>query len=213
MPSGPSRSRPSIACLLAPALIALTLAACDRQSGGAGQDVPANAIEANAVTSDEVPETATDGAAPVTPAGKLDRSHKGEAAPALAFTAPDGKRVTLADFRGKPLLVNLWATWCAPCVAELPTLDTAAGTLGDRVRILTIAEDLGGKAKVEPFLAAKGYKHLEPYLDPDLGLSLAYKANLPTTVLYDAQGREVWRMTGGYEWNTPEAEALIGEGA
>ena len=59
--------------------------------------------------------------------------------------------------------------------------------------------------------AAKKFATLEPYLDPKLGLSLAYQANLPTTILYDSAGKEVWRMTGGYEWNTPAAAKLIAE--
>ncbi|WP_375402245.1 TlpA family protein disulfide reductase [uncultured Sphingomonas sp.] len=197
-------SRPGVVLLLGSALFA---AACDRQATAPEQ------ATASAPASDEV----VAGSAPPAGAAKaaatgFDRSHVGEAAPTAAFVAPDGKQVTFADFRGKPLLVNLWATWCAPCIAELPTLDDAAGRLGDRVRVLTIAQDLDEKPdKVTKFLAARGFKRLAPYRDPAVALSTAYAANLPATILYDARGREVWRRLGGFEWNTPEAMRAIAE--
>jgi thiol-disulfide isomerase/thioredoxin len=192
-------SRVLIVCLLG-----LAVTGCDRKSPAPEQ--------ANVVAADEVaaaPDEVTAG--PAAPVDKLDRSHKGEAGPTVAFTAPDGKPVTLASFKGKPLLLNLWATWCAPCVAEMPTLDAVAGTLAPKVQVIAVSQDLQGAAKVTPFFAAKKFANLKPYLDPKLGLSLAYQANLPTTILYDSAGKEVWRMTGGYEWNTPAAATLIAE--
>ncbi len=196
-------SRVLIVCLLG-----LAVTGCDRKS-----PAPEQAPQpANVVATDEVaaaPDEVTAG--PATPVDKLDRSHKGETGPTVAFTAPDGKSVTLASFKGKPLLLNMWATWCAPCVAEMPTLDAAAGTLSPKVQVIAVSQDLQGAAKVTPFFAAKKFANLKPYLDPKLGLSLAYQANLPTTILYDSAGKEVWRMTGGYEWNTPAAAKLIAE--
>ncbi|PAX07921.1 TlpA family protein disulfide reductase [Sphingomonas lenta] len=193
-------SRPGVVLLLGSALVA---AGCDKETQAPAQ--------ANSVASDEVASAPAPASAPKS--GAFDRSRKGEAAPDVAFTAPDGKPVRLADFRGKPLLVNLWATWCAPCVAEMPTLDAAAGALGDRVRVLTVSQDLDGAAKVRPFFASRGFRHLQPYLDPEVGLSTAYGVNLPATILYDAQGREVWRRLGAYEWNSPEAARAIAEAA
>jgi thiol-disulfide isomerase/thioredoxin len=200
-------SRPGVVLLLGSALFA---AGCDRQAAAPEQ---ANASASAPVTSsDEVVAAPAPPPAGKTAATGFDRSHKGEAAPAATFIAPDGKQVSFADFRGKPLLVNLWATWCAPCVAELPTLDDAAGKLGDRVRVLTVSQDLDEKPdKVRGFLATRGFKRLEPYRDPAVALSAAYAANLPATILYDVQGREVWRRLGGFEWNTPEALKAIGE--
>lgn len=183
---------------------ALATAACDRQSPAPEQ---ANVATPDEVTSDEVTPTADETAAATT-AGKVDRSHKGEAAPTLAFVDPAGKKVTLADFRGKPLLLNVWATWCAPCVKELPSLDAAAG---GGVPVLAVSQDMRPEL-VAPFFAAKNLAHLKPYVDAEMGLSLHYKVNLPTSVMYDAQGRELWRVSGAMDWTGAEAKALLAEG-
>lgn len=197
-------SRPGVVLLLGSALIA---AGCDRQAAAPEQ---VN-TSASAPAPDEVTAAPAPAPAAAAQSGTFDRTRAGEPAPAAAFTAPDGKTVRLADFRGKPLLVNLWATWCAPCVAEMPTLDAAAGELGDKVRVMTVSQDLDGGAKVRPFFQQRGFRHLQPYLDPEVGLSSAYGVNLPATILYDSAGREVWRRLGGYEWNTPEALRAIAE--
>ena len=199
-------SRP-IVCLVG---LGLLVAGCDRKSPAPEQ---ANVAAANTASADEVaPGPAPDEATgPSASTEKLDRSHKGETGPSVAFTAPDGKPVTLASFKGKPLLLNLWATWCAPCVAEMPTLDAVAGSLKDKVQVIAVSQDLQGAEKVTPFFAQKAFTTLKPYLDAKASLSIAYQANLPTTILYDSDGREVWRMLGGYEWNTPAAAKLIAE--
>jgi thiol-disulfide isomerase/thioredoxin len=189
--------RALIACLLG---LTVLIGGCDRQSPPAEQA----ADSANTPAPDEVTATS-----PVPVAGAIDRSHKGEAAPDAGFLDPAGKPVTLAAFRGQPVLVNLWATWCGPCVKEMPTLDALAGS--GAVRVVAVSQDLGGAKAVTPFFEAHGFANLEPYLDPKLGLSTALGANLPTTILYDAQGHEVWRETGGYDWSG--AKTLIAEAA
>ena len=145
------------------------------------------------------------------PTGRLDRSHAGTRAPAGTFEDPDGNLVSLSDFRGKPLLVNLWATWCAPCVVEMPTLDALAER-EDRIQLLAISMDPDGRDKVTAFFEERNFGALEPYLDnelklmPELGVS-----TLPTTILYDEDGRELWRMTGMEDWKSERSAKLIAE--
>ncbi len=143
--------------------------------------------------------------------GRLDRSFAGTPAPNALFQDPAGEVTSVADFQGKPVLVNLWATWCAPCVAEMPTLDALAAR-EQGIEVLAVSQDLNGQEKVDAFFAARKFEMLEPYLDPELTLMTQLRiSTLPTTILYDAEGREVWRMTGMEDWNGPRAAALIAE--
>lgn len=185
-------SRAVIACLLG-----FSIAACDRQSGSAEQ-------AATTPTADEVTAAAT--APESRPTGTVDRSHKGEAALPAAFQTLDGKPASLADFKGKPVLVNLWATWCGPCVKEMPTLDAAAATIA----VATISQDKD-RATVAGFFAKHSFARLKPYLDKDLGLSVAYNASLPMSILFDSTGHEVWRSTGGLDWTSTTAKAALAE--
>jgi len=191
-----SSARVAIVCLLA-----LTAAGCDRQSPPPEQ---ANA-QANATAAS--PDEAT-GATSTAQIG-VDRSHKGEAAPATAFKDAAGKPTTLAAFKGKPVLVNLWATWCGPCVAELPTLEALAKS--GKVRVAAISQDTGAAAKVPAFLKEHGAPTLTPYPDDKMALSTGWSANLPTTILFDSAGKEVWRWNGGNDWNSAAAAKLIAE--
>jgi len=193
--------RPVIACLLA--LTALVAAGCDRQKAAQPQGEPASNVAVGA------PAPAPGQRYPT---GVLDRSHAGAAAPDVQFQDPDGEPATLADFRGRPLLVNLWATWCAPCVVEMPSLDRLAAREGERVRVLALSQDLDGRAAVDRFFAARGFARLEPFLDRDMAFMTALRiGTLPTTILYDADGREVWRMTGMAEWDGERARRLLAE--
>ena len=191
-----SSARVAIVCLLA-----LTAAGCDRQSPPPEQ---ANA-QANATAAS--PDEAT-GATSTAQIG-VDRSHKGDAAPAAVFKDAAGKPTTLAAFKGKPVLVNLWATWCGPCVAELPTLEALAKS--GKVRVAAISQDTGAAAKVPAFLKEHGAPTLTPYLDDKMALSTGWSANLPTTILFDSAGKEVWRWNGGNDWNSAAAAKLIAE--
>ena len=178
---------------LAPAL----LGGCDRQSDGKAQ--PA------AVQSSAAP-------APAPHSGTVDTSHKGEALPDLTLTDAAGRKLALPSLAGKPLLVNLWATWCAPCVAELPTLEALATSRAGDLRVLTVSQDMSGTEKVADFLKTRGGPKLEPWLDPKNDLIFHYQlTTLPTTILYDAQGREVWRYVGGHDWSGPDAAGLIAQ--
>jgi thiol-disulfide isomerase/thioredoxin len=172
----------------------LAIAGCDK----AEQAKPTAANEAAA-------------AAPAGPTKGVDRSHKGNPAPTASFNDPNGQPVTLAAYGGKPLLVNLWASWCAPCVKELPTLDRLLEK-SDKVQVLAVSQDTGPHASVVAFLQSRRVARLDAYQDPKMALSGALGAEvLPTSVLYDGQGREVWRYVGDLDWTGPEAAKLLSE--
>jgi thiol-disulfide isomerase/thioredoxin len=144
----------------------------------------------------------------------VDRSHAGKAAPDIAFKDMDGEDVTLADFQGKPVLVNLWASWCVPCVKELPTLDrlARARVAPDDLQVLAVSQDMGPHASVVAFLQAHRVTNLDAYQDAKMALSGALGAEvLPTSILYDARGQEVWRYVGDLDWTSPGAAKLLAE--
>jgi thiol-disulfide isomerase/thioredoxin len=141
----------------------------------------------------------------------VHRDNKGKPAPDVRFNDPSGKPTTLAAFAGKPVLVNMWASWCAPCVKELPTLDTMSKRPG-ALRVIAISQDIGPHASVVAFLQSHKIANLEAYQDPKMALSGKLGAEvLPTSILYDANGREVWRYVGDLDWNGPEATKLLAE--
>jgi thiol-disulfide isomerase/thioredoxin len=141
----------------------------------------------------------------------VHRDFHGKVEPEAAFDGPDGKPVHLADFKGKPLLVNLWASWCAPCVKELPTIDKLARS--GKVQVLAVSQDDGPHASVIAFLKAHGISTLQPYQDPKMSLSAALGPDtvLPTSILFDSDGKEVWRYVGEFDWTNPEAVRLLAE--
>ena len=146
------------------------------------------------------------------PSGQPDRGHAGAPGPASEFEDPQGRPVRLADFGGRPLLVNLWATWCAPCVAEMPTLDALAGREGEALQVLAISQDRDGRAKVESFFAERRFGMLQPFLDPQMSLMEELGVTtLPATILYDSDGREVWRVIGPKDWRSDDVAKLIAE--
>ncbi|MFM5894693.1 MAG: TlpA family protein disulfide reductase [Novosphingobium sp.] len=156
------------------------------------------------------PQTAASESAAVA-VGGIDRSHKGSALPDFQLKDPASKELNLASLKGKPLLINLWATWCAPCVAELPQLDAIAGK-NTLLKVLTINQDTQKLDAVARFLKERGVKKLEPWLNPDNSVMIQYDAPaLPTTVLYGSDGREVWRTSGPRDWSSAESAALIAE--
>ena len=184
------------------------LGACDRQSPAPGQG------QAN--SSAEVPPASGEATGPADRAKDafsytLDRSKAGTAAPDFTFAGPDGQDATLQDFAGKPLLVNLWATWCAPCVAEMPTLDAVAAAYRKAgLTVLTISQDSQGATVVKPFFEKHALPNLKGWIDPENQFGFHYATGmLPTTVLYDAQGKETVRVVGAMDWNSKEGRDLI----
>ena len=153
-------------------------------------------------------------ATPGVPAKGVDRSHKGQPAPDAAFVDPDGGEISLADFRGTPVLVNLWATWCGPCITEMPTLDRLAKREGESLQLLVLSQDMGegARAKVDAFFAERRFEKLQPYLDSKMDVMAALKVDtLPTTILYGADGKEIWRMIGIEDWESQDAAKLLAE--
>jgi len=153
-------------------------------------------------------------AAPGVPVKGVDRTHRGQLAPKASFNDPDGSSTSLAAFAGKPTLVNLWASWCAPCVKELPTLDRLARAEDGKLNVLAISQDMAPHASVEAFLQTHGIGTMDSYHDPKMALSAALGPDtvLPTSILYDANGKEVWRYVGDQDWTSPEAAKLLAEG-
>ena len=135
------------------------------------------------------------------------------ALPALTVTDKDGNAVDMASFKGKALLINLWATWCAPCVRELPALDRLQAEMGgDRFQVVAISVDRAGVNEVGPFFEKAGIKSLPIYLDQKMTSMRAFplKEGLPLSILVDGEGREVGRLAGAAHWDGAEAKALIG---
>jgi thiol-disulfide isomerase/thioredoxin len=132
-------------------------------------------------------------------------------APALSFTGMDGKELTLADFKGKLAVINLWATWCAPCIKEMPSLDRMNARLAPQgLALLAISQDRGGAKTVAPFIEKLGLKSLPVYLDPTGGVQRALGVRgLPTTVVIGADGRELGRFEGDANWDGPDARELL----
>lgn len=142
---------------------------------------------------------------------RFERVDPPRALPAVTFASGDDKPLTLSDYKGKVVLVNFWATWCAPCVSEMPSLDQLQKKMGkDKFVILPLSLDGPTRAKVAPFYQDKKLGELGIYFDKGraamqaLGISV-----LPTSILIDADGRELGRIEGEADWSAPEALALM----
>jgi thiol-disulfide isomerase/thioredoxin len=150
--------------------------------------------------------------APEGPEKGVSHAHAGESMPDAQLFDASEEKAPLSQAAGKPLLVNLWASWCAPCVKELPTLDALSRRPG-APKIVAVSEDIGERASVEAFLESHGIKDLEAWRDPQMALSGALHVQvMPTTVYYDSAGKEIWRYTGDLDWTSTEAAKLLAEG-
>ncbi|WP_419728461.1 TlpA disulfide reductase family protein [Lichenicola sp.] len=148
---------------------------------------------------------------PVQPLSVI-KSHAPTVLPAISFMSADGGAHTLEQYRGHGVVLNLWATWCVPCVSEMPALDALARTLAPAgIQVLTVSLDRGGADAVRPFYAAHGIHTLPMLLDPHSTILAALGLDgIPTTLLVNAGGMEVARLQGPVDWASPEAAALIG---
>jgi thiol-disulfide isomerase/thioredoxin len=130
--------------------------------------------------------------------------------PPLAFSDEQGKRTSLADFRGRVVLLNVWATWCGPCREEMPTLDRLQGLLGGaNFEVVALSIDTGGLPVVQAFFKQIGIRHLRPYLDTEHDAMDIGGTVVPLTLLIDAQGRELGRKLGPAKWDDPKMIELI----
>jgi thiol-disulfide isomerase/thioredoxin len=128
-----------------------------------------------------------------------------------AFRNAAGAEVRFADFAGKVVLVNLWATWCAPCRAEMPSIDRlAAGMAGDDLAVVALSTDRFGADRIQSFLDEIGVEHLAVYQDKRSEVARAAGAmGLPITLILDREGNEIARLTGDAEWDSAEARAFL----
>ena len=130
--------------------------------------------------------------------------------PAITFKDAAGKDFDLKAWRGKVVLLNLWATWCAPCRHEMPALDSLKAELGGAdFDVLALATDRGGIDKPKKFWTETGIKSLALYLDTGDATHALGILGMPTTLLIDREGREIGRLVGPAEWASPEAKALL----
>jgi thiol-disulfide isomerase/thioredoxin len=129
----------------------------------------------------------------------------------VSFQSADGSTKTLADWRGRAVLVNLWATWCAPCRHEMPALDRLQKRLGEEAfEVVTISLDRGGFDGPRAFFEEIGIENLALYNEKSSTmLSKLGIVGMPTTLLIDAGGQEIGRVAGPVEWDSEEAVAMI----
>lgn len=131
--------------------------------------------------------------------------------PAIEFKDKSQRSVTPKDFRGKVVVLNLWATWCLPCVKELPALDALQSRFSyEDVAILAVSQDRAGNKVVPPFYERLRLRKLNIYLDNESTLMAAFRVSgLPTTILIDRSGKEVARLVGAINWDSPEVISLV----
>jgi len=143
--------------------------------------------------------------------GKFEKAKVPKPLPDLEFQDADDKPLRFTDFRGQALLINFWATWCAPCVKEMPSLDKLQAKFPrDKFLVLPLSIDGPSRAKVAPFYKDQKLTHLGMYFDKGRkamqGLNVSL---LPTSILVDPMGRELGRLEGDADWDMPEGVALM----
>ena len=133
------------------------------------------------------------------------------APPAITFVDKNGTPHQLAEFLGHGMVINLWATWCVPCVAEMPALEALARSLApDDIAVMPLSSDRGGLPKVQAFFDEHRISGLPILLDPKGAAGQAWDARgIPTTLIIDRMGRERARAEGAADWASPAAAELI----
>ena len=156
-------------------------------------------------------EPSADAVPPAADLGKFREAAPGTGVPELAMTDGDGRSMQLADLKGRVILLNLWATWCAPCAKEMPALDRLQAQLGGSgFEVVALSLDRGGKEQVVPFFEKTGVTHLAQYYDTaSASMRVLSPRGLPTTLLIDRDGNEIGRIEGAVEWDSPEIVAFL----
>ena len=175
-------------------------------------------------------QASSDGLAPARPGvegANLNLLSKPQLLPDLELEDDKGDSLRLSDFRGKIILLNVWATWCAPCRKEMPTLDRLQAAIGESdFQVVPLSVDTGGLEKVRTFFAASDIEHLGIYLDRGsvevagsgiMGMPVSVSKQslgvigVPTTILINRKGEEIGRLIGPAQWDSPEMAAFIRE--
>lgn len=145
------------------------------------------------------------------PDGGIGWTAAPKALPEMAFIGAAEKAYALENFRGKLVLLNIWATWCAPCREEMPALDRLQLALGGpEFEVVALSIDREGLPAVRRFYDEIGIRTLAPYVDPSMRAGAALKiVGVPTTLLLDRQGGERWRKSGPEAWDSPEIVAAL----
>ena len=177
-----------------------------RPAGKAASDCPADSARLAA----KLAPLAKDDLAALTVASEPRRAEQ------FAFEREDGGKLTLADFRGRAVLLNLWATWCVPCRAEMPALDRLQAAKGDQgFEVVAVNVDTARLERRAAFLDSVGVKALARYADPSGDAFETLRRDgkalgLPVTLIIDKDGCEVGAVEGGIKWDSAEAQALVG---
>lgn len=179
------------------AIVVIALGVAGLATGGPAQERPA----ANPVPSE--------------PAGEASRAfvmhETPQPVPELSFVSGEGEKLSLADFRGRTILLSIWATWCLPCRREMPALDRLQAELGGRgFEVVPLSIDRDGVPKVRAFYQEIGLKSLGIYIDASGKAPYRVGAlGIPTTLLIDPEGREAGRLAGEADWDGPEFVTII----
>ncbi len=146
------------------------------------------------------------GRVPFPGAGKLIRLAAPQSVPELSFADAEGKTRRLSEWRGRMVVLNLWATWCAPCKTEMPSLDRLEAKLGGAgFAVIALSLDRGGLKEPSAFFEREGISRLKLYNDAAGEASIRMKAPaLPLTVVLNGKGEEIARFLGPAEWDAPE---------
>ena len=146
------------------------------------------------------------------PVSRFTRHSEPRIVPDIAFNDADGRQVRLSDWRGQLVLLNIWATWCGPCKAELPSLDRLQAKLGGKeFNVLALSTDRGGPKVPAQFFSREGITHLKVFNDDTGEAAIRMKEpGLPLSIVLNENGQEIARLLGPREWDSAEMIAQLG---